>query len=91
MDWAKLGLTDEVIEELYRRGRGYAARCIAHAHREDAVQEGMCRVLAVVLEPSEDYPEEPEARLNYLAAVLCNQCKKYVSRTLPQDTNIPID
>ena len=86
--WAKLGLTDEVLAQLYEAGRKYAARRIGVEHREDAVQEAMCRVLRVVLCPPESYPNDPEERLKYLCKTLCNEI---TSHRLPQDTNIPID
>ena len=89
--WSALGLTEEVLEELYRRARGYAANCIQPDHRDDAIQEGMCRVLLVVSCPPSDYPEDPEKRLNYLTSVICNRAKKYVTRTLPPDMNIPAE
>ena len=89
--WAELGLTDEVLAELYRRGRQYAANRIGFEHREDAVQDGMCRVLLVAACPPDDYPEDPTKRLNYLTTVLCNESMRLITRRTPLDTNIPRD
>ena len=89
--WAELGLTDEVLAELYRRGRRYAANRIGIEHREDAVQDGMRQVLIKVACPPDDYPEDPEKRLNYLTVVLCNEAMRRITRRTSPDTNIPID
>ena len=88
MDWAPLGLTDSVIEELYRRGREYAERRIKPGYREDAVQDGMCEVLKAVLNGC---PKDPEERLKYLTKTLFNAAMKRVTRKTPPDTNIPIE
>ena len=87
--WSLLGLTNEVIEELYRRARRHAEARIAREHREDAVQFGMSCVLRVVDSQPENYPEEPEARLNYLTVALTRESMRYVSRKLSPVTNIP--
>ena len=87
--WAALGLTDEVLTELYRRGRQHAARCVGLEHREDAVQDGMCEVLRVVQCRPCNYPADPEERLKYLTTVLCNYSMKCFTRRSPADTNIP--
>ena len=89
--WAELGLTTDVLDELYRRGRQYAEKRIGPEHREDAVQDGMYEVLQEVLFPSENYPDDPEERLKYLTTVLFNEAMKRVTRRAPSDTNIPID
>ena len=68
--WAALGLTEPVLAELYRRGRKYAAARISEVHREDAVQNGMCRVLCVVADPPKSLPQDPDGRLNYLTRCL---------------------
>ena len=88
--WAELGLTDSVIEELYRRGRDYAANCIAPGYREDAVQDGMCEVLKEVTPPT-NCPADPKERLDYLARALYNEAMKRTTRKTPPDTNIPIE
>ena len=87
-NWPALGLTDELIEELYRRGRAYAAQYIAPGHRDDAVQDGMCDVLKVVMNGC---PVDPEERLKYLTKTLFNAAMKRVTRKTPPDTNIPIE
>ena len=87
--WSLLGLTESVIEELYRRGRGYAEATIGIEHRDDAVQHGMCCVLRIVDSQPENYPDTPELRLNYLSKALCREATRYVSRKLCHDTNIP--
>lgn len=87
--WPDLGLTDAVIEELYRRGRDYAERRIVLAHREDAVQHGMCALLNGLLDHADNYPEAPEERLKYLTKVLYRESMKFVTRKLSPDTNIP--
>ena len=87
--WSELGLTDEVIQELYRRGDEYALARIVFAHREDAVQHGMCRVLQLVRDPTENYPDDPEERLKYLTKTLYRETMHFVTRKLPPDTNIP--
>lgn len=87
--WAELGLTDDVIRELYRRGREYAENTIVPDHREDAVQQGMCCILRIVDSQPENYPETAEERLNYLSVALCRESRRYVSRKLSPDTNIP--
>jgi hypothetical protein len=89
--WAELGLTDSVIEELYRRGREYAANCIAPGYREDAVQDGMCEVLKEVTSPSPNCPADSEERLKYLTKTLYNAAMKRITRKTPPDTNIPIE
>lgn len=87
--WIGLGLTDDVIEELYRRGREYAERRIVLAHREDAIQHGMCRVLELVRDPTQNYPDDPEGRLKYLTKTLYRESMHFVTRKLSPDTNIP--
>ena len=87
--WAELGLTPTVLEELYRRGRKHAEVRIVPQHREDAVQHGMCCVLRIVDSQPDNYPEEPDARLNYLTVALTRESMRYVSRKLCPDTNIP--
>ena len=89
--WAELGLTSEVLAELYRRGRRYAAKRIGLEHQEDAVQDGMFEVLRVAACPPDNYPEDPEDRLKYLTAVLCNESMKFVTRRCPPDPEIPTD
>ena len=89
--WTALGLTTEVLTELYRRGREYAGRRIAPGYREDAIQDGMCEVLKVVADPPDNYPADPEARLDYLTKTLYNEAMKRVTRRTPPDTNIPIE
>lgn len=89
--WATLGLTTEVLTELYRRGREYAAARIKQEHREDAMQDGMCRILAIASNPPNNYPKDPEERLKYLTKVLYNAAMKRVTRKTPPDTNIPIE
>ena len=89
--WAELGLTDDVLEELYRRGREYAANRIASGYRDDAVQDGMCEVLKMVANPLDNYPDDPEGRLKYLTKILCREALKRVTRRTPPDTNIPIE
>ena len=84
-----MGLTDEVITELYRRARNYAEARIVFQHREDAVQHGMCEVLRVVTDPHENYPESPEDQLDYLTSALNHEMTKFVTRKLSPDTNIP--
>ena len=84
-----MGLTDEVLEELYRRGREYAARRMVSEHCEDAVQHGMLEVLKVVSHPPDNYPESPEDRLGYLTKALNHESKKWITRKLSPDTNIP--
>lgn len=85
-DWADLGLTEDVIARLYTVGRRYAANRISVEHREDAIQEAMCLVLAAVSQPA--YPKDPEGRFKYLCKTLCNAIPKLKH---PQDTNIPVD
>lgn len=87
--WTELGLTDSTIEELYRRGREYAARRMVSEHREDAVQYGMCEVLREVLNPRENYPEGPAEQLDYLTKALHRESMKWITRKLAPDTNIP--
>lgn len=87
--WPELGLTDDVITELYRRGRDYAERRIAFAHREDAVQHAMCCLLNGLLDHTDNYPETPEERLKYLTKVIYRESMKFISRKLCPDTNIP--
>jgi len=87
--WIGLGLTDDVLEELYRRGREYAERRIVLQHREDAVQHGMCQILKAVRDPTENYPDTPEERLKYLTKTLYREIMHFVSRKLSPDTNIP--
>jgi hypothetical protein len=89
--WAERGLTDDVLAELYRRGREYAANRIAPGYREDAVQDGMFEVLKVVLHPPENYPADPPGQLVYLTKALYNEAMKRVTRKTPADTNIPIE
>ena len=89
--WAALGLTTEVLTELYRRGRNYAATRIPLEHQDDAVQDGMYRVLAIASDPPDDYPEDPQKRLNYLTIALCNEAMKRVTRKTPSDTSIPVE
>ena len=89
--WAALGLTTEVLTELYRRGRAYAAARIGQEHQEDAVQDGMCRVLAIASDPPGNYPADPKERLDYLTKALYNAAMKRVTRKTPPDTNIPIE
>ena len=89
--WPELGLTDEVLNELYRRGRDYAARRISPEYRDDAVQDGMCEVLKMVANPLPNYPDDPEGRLKYLTKILCREALKRVTRRIPPDTNIPIE
>lgn len=87
--WVGLGLTDDVIEELYRRGRDYAERRIVFAHRDDALQHSMYQILKAVRDPTENYPDGPEERLKYLTKTLYREIMHFVSRTLSPDTNIP--
>ena len=87
--WNLLGLTEPVIDELYRRGRKYAEDRIVQQHREDAVQHGMCCVLRIVDSQPDNYPETAELRLNYLSVALFREAMRYVSRKLSPDTNIP--
>ena len=89
--WAERGLTDDVLAELYRRGRKYVAARIAPGYREDAVQDGMLQILTVVASPPDDYPTDPAKRLNYLSTVLWNHAMRFVARKTPPDTNIPIE
>ena len=89
--WRERGLTDDVLAELYRRGRKYASARITREHQEDAVQDGMCRVLVVASDPPSDYPEDPLKRLNYLTTVLCNEAMRLISRKLPPDCDIPTE
>ena len=89
--WAARGLTDEVLAELYRRGRQYAAKRIEYEHQEDAVQDGMCRILDIVVCPPEDYPAAPDERLKYLTKCLYRAALRYTTRKIPFDTNIPRD
>ena len=84
-----MGLTESVIEELYRRGREYAEATIGIEHRDDAVQHGMCCVLRIVDSQPENYPDTQELRLNYLSKALCREAARFVSRKLSPDTNIP--
>ena len=87
-NWPALGLTDELIEELYRRGRAYVAQYIAPSHREDAVQDGMCDVLKAAMNGC---PADSEERLKYLTKTLFNAAMKRVTRKTPPDTNIPTE
>ena len=87
--WPELGLTDDVITELYRRGRNYVEGRIVFAHREDAVQHAMCCLLNGLLDHTDNYPDDPEGRLKYLTKVMCRESLKFVSRKLRPDTNIP--
>ena len=89
-NWPALGLTDSVITELYRRGRDYAERRIGPAHRDDAVQDGMCEVLKVVANPPVNYPTDPTERLDYLTKALYNSAMKRITRKTPPDTT-PIE
>lgn len=84
-----MGLTDDVIEELYRRGRTHAEQRIVQQHREDAVQFGMSCVLRIVDSKPQNYPDGQKERLNYLTRALCRESMRYVSRKLSPDTNIP--
>ena len=68
--WAERGLTEDVLARLYTVGRKYAANRISVEHREDAIQEAMCLVLAAVSKPG--YPQDPEGRFKYLCTTLCN-------------------
>jgi len=89
--WITLGLTTEVLTELYRRGRAYAVARIGQEHQEDAVQDGMCRVLAIASDPPDNYPTDLNERLDYLTKALYNEAMKRVTRKTPPDTNIPIE
>ena len=89
--WAALGLTTEVLTELYRRGKEYAERRIKPGYREDAIQDGMLEVLKEVASPSQNYPANSEERLKYLTKTLYNAAMKHVTRKTPPDTNIPIE
>ena len=89
MMWTRLGLTDDVILELYRRGRDYAERRIVRQHREDAVQHGMCCMLRTLESHPPNYPESAEDRLKYLTKVLYRESMKFISRKLCPDTNNP--
>jgi hypothetical protein len=80
-----------VIAELYRRGREYAGRRIVPAYRDDAIQDGMLEVLRVVVDPPENYPKDPEDRLDYLTQALYNEATKRITRKTPHETNIPIE
>ena len=88
-NWTDLGLTDAVIDELYRRGRDYAEQRIASRHREDAVQHGMCCILRIVSNHPKNYPATPEERLKYLTKALYRESMRFISRQLCSDTNIP--
>ena len=88
--WSRLGLTDDVIRELYRRVGIYAESRIVPQHREDAVQHGMMLVLEVAAHPPKTYPTGASARLDYLTTVLNNEAMKFVTRKLIPDTNIPL-
>ncbi len=82
-NWAKLGLTDEVVATLYSRGEAYAAHCIKSCFQDDAVQNGMCRVLAVVAKPPERLPTDPEELLKYLTRCLYNE----IAALIPHNQN----
>ena len=68
--WAALGLTESVLAKLYQHARQYAANRVSLDHREDAVQNGMCRVLYAVTNYPESIPDNPEDRLKYLVTCL---------------------
>ena len=87
--WSRLGLTDDVIRELYRRGNEYALKRVAPGHREDAVQYGLIRVLKVAARPPKNYPAGTTERLDYLTTTLQREMMKFVTRELSPDTNIP--
>lgn len=87
--WSQLGLTDDAIRELYRRGRRFAESRIVAQHREDAIQHGMILVLGIALHPPKAYPATAEERLDYLTVALNREAMKFVTRTLTPDTNIP--
>ena len=90
-DWPKLGLDNQTLEELYRRGRRYVATRMSVELQEDAVQDGMCLVLKIAASPPDGYPTDRKLKLDYLTRALQNEALRRVTRKSPPDTNIPTD
>ena len=85
-DWASVGLDDGTIARLYTVAREYAAKRIHELHRDDAIQNGICRVLYVVANPPENLPTEPEERFKYLSRCLYNEIGLMAPQDIPGPT-----
>ena len=79
-------MTDADWDELYRRGSEYAANRISELYRDDAIQNGLCRVLQVVRDKPPNLPTDPEQRLKYLTACMCNEIRLMAPQDKPGQT-----